>query len=92
VQVGLFSPSALHSTPFDQVDLTGEIRSEQVCFLSHDDGIAQTFPGQELLVDDLLRSTIHRCFSPLTVISTFIVVMAGRRFLWSLRSCDGHCS
>jgi hypothetical protein len=36
------------------VELTGEIRSEQVCFLSHDDGIAQTFPGQDFLVNGVL--------------------------------------
>jgi hypothetical protein len=54
VQVGLFNPSALRCTPLDQVDLTAEIRSEQVCFLSHDDGLVQTFPRQEFLVDGVL--------------------------------------
>jgi hypothetical protein len=54
VQVGLFSPSALRCTPFDQVNLTVEIRSEQVCFLSHDDGLVQTFPGQDFLVNGVL--------------------------------------
>jgi len=54
VQVGLFSPSALRCTPFDQVDFTAEIRSDQVCFLSHDDGLVQTFPGQDFLVDGVL--------------------------------------
>jgi len=54
VQVGLFSPSALRCTPFDLVNLTVEIRSEQVCFLSHDDGLVQTFPGQDFLVNGVL--------------------------------------
>ena len=54
MQVGLFSPSALRCTPFDQVNLTVEIRSEQACFLSHDDGVVQTFPLQDFLVDGVL--------------------------------------
>jgi hypothetical protein len=54
VQVGLFSPSALCSTPFDQVDLTAEIRSDQASFLSHDDGLVQTFPRQDFLVGGVL--------------------------------------
>lgn len=54
VQVGVFSPSALCSTPFDQVDLTAEIRSDQATFLSHADGLVHAFPRLEFLVDGLL--------------------------------------
>jgi hypothetical protein len=54
VQVGVFSPSALCSTPFDQVDLTAEIRSDQATFLSHDDGLVHAFPRPEFLVDGVL--------------------------------------
>jgi hypothetical protein len=54
VQVGVFSPSALRSTPFDQLDLTAEIRSDQATFLSHDDGLVHAFPRQEFLVDGML--------------------------------------
>jgi len=54
VQVGLFCPSALRSTPFDQLDLTAEIRSDQATFLSHDDGQVHAFPRQEFQVDGVL--------------------------------------
>ena len=54
VQVGLFSPSVLCSTPFDQVDLTAGIHSDQATFLSHDDGQVHAFPRQEFLVDGVL--------------------------------------
>ena len=54
VQVGLFRPSALRSTPFDQLDLNAEIRSDQATFLSHDDGLVHAFPRQEFLVDGVL--------------------------------------
>jgi hypothetical protein len=53
VQVGLFSPSTLCSTLFDQVDLTAEIRSDQATFLSHD-GQVHAFPRQQFLVDGVL--------------------------------------
>lgn len=54
VQVGVFSPWALRSTPFDQLDLTAEIRSDQATFLSHDDGQVHAFPRQQFLVDGVL--------------------------------------
>ena len=54
VQVGLFNPSALCSTPFDQVELTTEIRGDQATFLSHDDGLVHTFPRKQFLVDGVL--------------------------------------
>jgi hypothetical protein len=54
MQVGLFSPSALRSTPFDQLDLTAEIRSDQASFLSHDDDQVHAFPRQQFLVDGVM--------------------------------------
>jgi len=54
VQVSVFSPSALRSTPFDQLDITAEIRSDQASFLSHDDGQVHKFPRQQFLVDGVL--------------------------------------
>jgi hypothetical protein len=38
VQVSMYSPSALRSTPFDQLDITAEIHNNQASLLSHDDG------------------------------------------------------
>jgi hypothetical protein len=54
VQVSVFSPSALRSTPFDQLNITAEIRSDQASFLSHDDGQVHGFPRQQFLVDGVL--------------------------------------
>jgi hypothetical protein len=54
VQVGVFTPAALRSTPFDQVDLTSEIREDQASFLCHDDGRVLRFPRGAFLVDGLL--------------------------------------
>jgi hypothetical protein len=38
VQVGVLTPQAFQSTPFDQVEITTEITKEQVSLLCHDDG------------------------------------------------------
>ncbi|MEI6616235.1 MAG: hypothetical protein WCL59_06605 [Cyanobium sp. ELA507] len=54
VQVGLFSPSVLRSNPFDQLDLTAEVRSAQATFLSHDNGQVHALPRQQFLVDGML--------------------------------------
>lgn len=51
VQVGIFSPSALRSTPFDQVDLTVDIQGDHTSFLCHDDGSVHRFPRALFLVD-----------------------------------------
>ncbi|MFM9089750.1 MAG: RES family NAD+ phosphorylase [Cyanobium sp.] len=51
VQVGVFTPTALRSTPFDQVDLSVEIQSNQASFLCHDDGSLHRFPHEGFLVD-----------------------------------------
>ncbi len=54
VQVGVLTPAPFQSTPFDQVDLTAEIRSDQATFLSHADGLVHAFPRLEFLVDGVL--------------------------------------
>jgi hypothetical protein len=51
VQVGVFTPTALRSNPFAQVDLSVEIQSDQASFLCHDDGSLHSFPRQGFLVD-----------------------------------------
>lgn len=54
IQVGVFNQSALRFSPFDQVDLTAEIRANQASFLSHDDGQVQSFPRQQFLMIGVL--------------------------------------
>jgi hypothetical protein len=44
VQVGIFTPLAFQSTPFDQVEITTEITGAQVSFLCHDDGQLHRYP------------------------------------------------
>ncbi|MCT0224750.1 RES family NAD+ phosphorylase [Synechococcus sp. CS-1328] len=51
LQVGLFTPSAMTSTPFDQVEITCEINSDHASFLSHDDGMVHRFSRELFLVD-----------------------------------------
>ncbi len=51
VQVGVFTPAALVSTPFDQVEITGEVNSDHASFLSHDDGTVHRFPRELFLVE-----------------------------------------
>jgi hypothetical protein len=53
VQVGVFTPTALRSTPFDQVDLSVEIQSDQASFLCHDDRSLHRFPREGFLVDGI---------------------------------------
>jgi hypothetical protein len=50
VQVGVFTPAALCSTPFDQVDLSVEIQADHASFLCHDDGSVHRFPRERFLV------------------------------------------
>lgn len=50
VQVGVFTPAALRSTPFDQVDLSVEIQSDHAAFLCHDDGSVHRFPREAFLI------------------------------------------
>jgi hypothetical protein len=47
VQVGVFTPAALVSKPFDQVEVNGDHAS----FLSHDDGSVHRFPRELFLVE-----------------------------------------
>jgi hypothetical protein len=51
VQVGVFTPAALVSTPFDQVEITGEFNGDHASFLSHDDGTVHRFPRELFLVE-----------------------------------------
>ncbi|MDM7954607.1 MAG: RES family NAD+ phosphorylase [Cyanobium sp. CZS 25K] len=51
VQVGVFTPAALVSTPFDQVEITGEVNGDHASFLSHDDGTVHRFPRELFLVE-----------------------------------------
>lgn len=51
VQVGVFTPTALVSTPFDQVEITGEVNGDHASFLSHDDGTVHRFPRELFLVE-----------------------------------------
>jgi hypothetical protein len=51
VQVGVFTPAALVPTPFDQVEITGEVNGDHASFLSHDDGTVQRFPRELFLVE-----------------------------------------
>jgi hypothetical protein len=51
LQVGVFTPAALASTPFDQVEITCEINGDHASFLSHDDGTMHRFPRELFLVD-----------------------------------------
>jgi hypothetical protein len=51
VQVGVFTPAALVSTPFDQVEITGEVNGDHASFLSHDDGTVRRFPRELFLVE-----------------------------------------
>jgi len=51
VQVGVFTPAALVSTPFDQVEITGEVNGDHASFLSHDDGRVHRFPRELFLVE-----------------------------------------
>jgi hypothetical protein len=51
LQVGLFTPAALASTPFDQVEITCEINGVHASFLSHDDGTMHRFPRELFLVE-----------------------------------------
>lgn len=54
VQVGVFTPAALRSTPFDQIDITAEIAGVQASFLCHDDGSVHRFPRERFLVEGSL--------------------------------------
>jgi hypothetical protein len=51
VQVGVLTPAAFASTPFDQVDITCEIKPDHVSFLSHDDGTVHHFPRELFLIE-----------------------------------------
>jgi hypothetical protein len=51
VQVGVFTPAALVSTLFDQVEITGEVNGDHASFLSHDDGAVHRFPRELFLVE-----------------------------------------
>ena len=51
VQVGVFTPAALVSTPFDQVEITGEVNGDHASFLSHDDGTVHRFTRELFLVE-----------------------------------------
>ncbi len=51
VQVGVFTPAVLVSTPFDQVEITGEVHGDHASFLSHDDGTVHRFPRELFLVE-----------------------------------------
>ncbi len=44
-------PTALVSTPFDQVEITGEVNGDHASFLSHDDGTVHRFPRDLFLVE-----------------------------------------
>ena len=50
VQVGIFTPLAFQSTPFDQVEITTEITGAQVSFLCHDDGQLHRYPREWFLI------------------------------------------
>ncbi|MCP9915551.1 RES family NAD+ phosphorylase [Cyanobium sp. ATX 6F1] len=51
VQVGVFTPAALGSPPFDQVEITCEICADHASFLSHDDGRIHRYARELFLVD-----------------------------------------
>ncbi len=51
VQVAVFTPAALVSTPFDQVEITGKPNGDQASLLSHDDGTVHRFPRELFLVE-----------------------------------------
>ena len=51
VQVGVLTPAALASTPFDQVEITCEIKGDHASFLSHDDGTVHHFPRELFLLE-----------------------------------------
>jgi hypothetical protein len=50
LQVGVFTPHAFQSTPFDQVEITTEITGAQVSFLCHDDGQLHRYPREVFLI------------------------------------------
>ncbi len=54
VQVGVFTPSAFASTPFDQVEITTELSADHVSFLCHDDGRVHHYPREQFLIDGKL--------------------------------------
>ena len=61
VQVGVFTLAALVSTPFDQVEITGEVNGDHASFLSHDDGTVHRFPRELFLVEgELLSDCVGR--------------------------------
>ena len=51
VQIGVFSPAAFQSTPFDQVEITTELSDDHVSFLCHDDGTLHRYPRECFLID-----------------------------------------
>ncbi len=51
VQVGVFTPAALVSTPFAPVEITGEVSGDHASFLSHDDGTVHRYPREMFLVE-----------------------------------------
>ena len=54
VQVGVLTPAAFQSTPFDHVEITAELSSDHVSFLCHDDGQLHPFPRAMFLIDGQL--------------------------------------
>lgn len=50
LQVGVFTPHAFQSTPFDQVEITTEITGAHVSFLCHDDGQLHRYPRELFLI------------------------------------------
>ena len=51
VHVAVLTPAVFHSTPFDHVDITAELRADHVSFLCHDDGQLHSFPRDRFLID-----------------------------------------
>ena len=74
VQVGVFTPAALVSTPFDRVEITGEVNGDHASFLSHDDGTVHRFP-RELF---LLEGELGQCEGPCRVRASLLPLSGAR--------------
>ena len=59
VHVGVLTPAVFQSTPFDQVEITTELSSDHVSFLTHDDGKLHRCPREQFLVDGQLPRPAH---------------------------------
>jgi RES domain len=54
VQVGVLTPAVFQSTPFDQVEITTELRGDHVSFLCHDDDQLHRYRRELFLIDGQL--------------------------------------